>query len=50
MTTMGLLTWRKIGFILPFEDDSPENPGRKAGNEEMDSNHYGALLLASTSS
>ena len=41
---------RKIGFILPFEYDSPDNPGRKAGNEEMDSNHYGALLLASTSS
>jgi hypothetical protein len=50
MATKGLLRWRKIGFILPFHYDSPDNPGRKPGNEEMDSNHCGAVLLASTSS
>jgi hypothetical protein len=30
MATKGLLRWRKVGFILPFQYDSPDNPGRKA--------------------
>ena len=32
LATKGLLRWRKMGFILPFQYDSPDNPGRKAGD------------------
>ena len=26
------IKWRQMGFILPFQYDSPDNPGRKAGD------------------
>jgi hypothetical protein len=32
METKELLKWRQMGFILPFQNDSPDNPGRKAGD------------------